>query len=173
MVSKLLAAAIGVLVLGAGPAFAEDPSATVEIDPNSPLRPNQTVVLKSPPLAALMTIALPLVALSPVFVLKNGSLTNGLVFGTPALAALGDLYGGDPWRALSVGLSGPLCVLAGWGTGMLYATATGDAASRAAFGNTGMNWGYGLFLAWAAADAYVTADLANKRALNRAGITDP
>jgi hypothetical protein len=173
MVSKLLTAATLVVVMSAGSAWAEDPSATVEIDPNAPLRPGQAVVLKSPPLASLMTLALPLVALSPLFVLKNPSLSSGLVFGTPALAAIGDIYAGDPWRALSVGLAGPLCALAGWGAGMLYATATADVASRASFSNTGLTWGYGLFLAWAAADAYVTADLANKRALNRAGITEP
>lgn len=162
----------GLLLVGltATPAFA-DGSTTVEIDPNAPLRPGESVVMKSPALAALLAAGLPLIATAPVFVLKPGALSSGLVFGAPALAAAGDLYGGNPWRALSVAIGGPVVTLGGWGAGLLYAKAAGI-SDTAASATSGMWWGYGLYLAWAAADAYVTADLANKKALTRAGINE-
>jgi hypothetical protein len=168
----LLAAGCLVGTLAAPPAFA-DSRTRIEIDPDAPLAPGETVVLVNPPLAALLSAALPLAAVSPLWLLKPApAWTQGLVFGAPLLAGTGDLYGGDAWHALMVGLTGPAFVAAGLGVGLLWAqvASPGDAAARALLGGNGMWWGYGLYVGWAAADAYVTADLHNKRLLRRAGV---
>lgn len=168
-----VALGLSLALFAATPALADDGPTRIEINPNEPLHPsNEVVVLKNPGLAAAITAGLPLLATAPYLVLKPGGLQTGLVFGAPVLSGLGEVYAGDPWRGLGTSVAGPLTVFAGWGIGLLAAqvASPGDLAVRSSFSSNGMWWGYGLFLAWAAADAYVTADLSNKKAMQRAGI---
>jgi hypothetical protein len=155
-------AALALLALAAGPALA-DPTTTIEYDPNAPFQPGRPVVLKSTPLAMALSLALPAAVAAPAFLFKNPGAAVGLAIAAPALSGLGQVYGGDPLRGVATGLMGPVVVASGWGIGQLLGQGAGP--------NNGMWTALGVYLGYAAIDAYTTADLANKKALQRAGIT--
>ena len=164
-----VALALAGCLLGASPAFAE--SQTIEIDPDAPINPSNVIIMKNAAVAAVLSAALPLAVAGASFALKPGPAATGLVIGAPLLSGAGHLYAGNPWRALSVGVAGPAFTAAGWGLGLAYARSqAADAAATATFAGNGLMWGFGLYTAWAAMDAYLSADLANKVMLKRAGV---
>lgn len=159
---RALLFATALLVGTATPALA-DATTTIEYDPNAPFQPGRPVVLKSTPLAMALSVALPAVVAAPGLLFKNPAATVGLAIGAPALSGMGQVYAGDPLRGLATGLMGPLVVAGGWGLGQALGQGAGP--------NNGMWTALGVYLGYAAIDAYTTADLANKKALYRAGIT--
>lgn len=160
---KHVVLACAVLALAAPPALA-DTSTTIEVEPGRPLKgTHRAVVMKSPILALALSAGLPMAVAAPALTLKTlpAPLATGLVIGAPVLTCAGQLYAGDPMRGLANGLMGPVVTAAGWGVGLALGQPT-----------NGMYWGFGLYTAWAALDAYVSADLNNKKALAQLGITD-
>jgi hypothetical protein len=153
--------ALALVLAGAAPALA-DATTTIEYDPNAPFQPGRPVVLKSTPLAMALSVALPAVVAAPGFLFKNPAATVGLAIAAPALSGMGQVYAGDPLRGLATGLMGPLVVAGGWGIGQALGQGAGP--------NNGMWTAFGVYLGYAAIDAYTSADLANKKALHRAGI---
>ena len=162
--SRLLPLTCAALLLAApSPAFAD-----VEPTPPSALPPLES--LRSPTLAATMSVLCMPAALavaSPLifFGLTSGGptgsvLANGLTVLTPLGLGLGQVYAGHPQRGLAVGLGGSGILAAGYGLSALTAMSVGPAAGQAVLGGSGVALlGYG---AWAAWDAYRLVDRENE-----------
>ncbi|MDB5097841.1 MAG: hypothetical protein JWM80_2262 [Cyanobacteria bacterium RYN_339] len=161
---KALTLALALVALAATPAFA-DSTTTIEYDPNAPFQPGRPVIFKSTSLAMALSVALPAAIVGTGLLLKDPRVTVGLAIAGPVFSGLGQAYAGDPLRGVATGLMGPVVVAGGWGIGSLLGQGSGP--------NNGMWTALGVYSVYAALDAYTSADLANKKALNRAGITTP